>query len=396
MARSDSHPGTIDRHGPSWRWRVMVAGDFRTYYLPRDGDTELPAEPVKEDVEDFARREHKQLKKELEKNQGGAIHFSELLARFVKRFVPGLAEGSQTIYKRAVERFRLFFVENGSDPLVRQMDTDDCAEYLSWRRMHSHDGSERGKPLSGNTLKKDRSVLSKIFSKAIDWDQRDTNPVSGTDSPRTDERDPVILTDEQYEGLLAEANASKNPMLARYVLLLGETGVRSDSEGPWIRWEDVDLQEGFLWVKTGRDGHRTKGGEGRWVPLTPRIRDALREHAARYRLRTYDGKRSPWIFHHEFAFKDVKPGDRMANMRHAFANACERANLPEEFRKHDLRHRRVTTWLAAGHSPVKVQKAMGHSDLKTTMRYYRFVRSHLKSLVEPNAGEIQDVSELTP
>lgn len=62
-------------------------------------------------------------------------------------------------------------------------------------------------------------------------------------------------------------------------------------------------------------------------------------------------------------------------MRRAFSEAAERADPPDDFRKHDLRHRRVTTWLSEGHSAVKVQKAMGHSDLKTTMGYYTFVRS---------------------
>lgn len=112
-------------------------------------------------------------------------------------------------------------------------------------------------------------------------------------------------------------------------------------------------------------------------------------------MRTYNGERSPWIFHHTFAFKDTEPGDRIANMKRAFSNAAERADLPEDFRKHDLRHRRVTTWLSEGHSPVKVQKAMGHADLKTTMSYYyTFVRSDLESLVEPHEAEKREVAEL--
>lgn len=59
-----------------------------------------------------------------------------------------------------------------------------------------------------------------------------------------------------------------------------------------------------------------------------------------------------------------------------------RANLPTGFRQHDLRHRRVTTWLAQGKSPALVQQAMGHSDVKTTMGYYRFLPEHLRSLVD--------------
>lgn len=41
-------------------------------------------------------------------------------------------------------------------------------------------------------------------------------------------------------------------------------------------------------------------------------------------------------------------------MKLAVRKAAERAKLPDDWRKHDLRHRRVTTWLSEGHSPVKV------------------------------------------
>jgi site-specific recombinase XerD len=68
-------------------------------------------------------------------------------------------------------------------------------------------------------------------------------------------------------------------------------------------------------------------------------------------------------------------------MRHSFAAAAERAGLPESFRQHDLRHRRVTQWLAEGQSAALVQEAMGHSDLRTTLGYSHLARTHLEALV---------------
>ncbi len=70
------------------------------------------------------------------------------------------------------------------------------------------------------------------------------------------------------------------------MLSLGETGERCESETLWTQWEDVDLEEGFLKVVSGRNGHRTKGGKTRWVPMTPRLRQAMQEHFARYRFVT--------------------------------------------------------------------------------------------------------------
>lgn len=66
--------------------------------------------------------------------------------------------------------------------------------------------------------------------------------------------------------------------------------------------------------------------------------------------------------------------------------AAERAKLPAAWVMHDLRHRRVTTWLAEGKSPVLVKEALGHADLRTTMGYTHLVKEHLRALVEPVPG----------
>ncbi len=115
-------------------------------------------------------------------------------------------------------------------------------------------------------------------------------PVARTKAPKGDSRQPVILTETQYEALLA---VCEDPMVQLYVLLLGETGARSESEALWLKWEDIDLEGGFVKIVSGRDDHRTKSGRSRHVPLTDRLKQALKEHFAAYR---FGG--SPWVFHH--------------------------------------------------------------------------------------------------
>ena len=124
------------------------------------------------------------------------------------------------------------------------------------------------------------------------------------------------------------------------------------------------------------------------------LREALRDHAARYRLATYGGKRSEWVFHHETTRRHARAGERIGRLYRAFAGAGKRAELPEDLNQHDLRHRRVTTWLAEGKSPVLVQKAMGHSDLKTTMGYTHLVSDDLLALVvEPAEQELRRLAD---
>lgn len=46
------------------------------------------------------------------------------------------------------------------------------------------------------------------------------------------------------------------------------------------------------------------------------------------------------------------------SLRRFFALVAEEAELPDDFVTHDLRHRRVTSWLAEGKSPALVKEAM--------------------------------------
>jgi integrase len=165
-------------------------------------------------------------------------------------------------------------------------------------------------------------------------------------------------------------------------LLLNETGLRSQSEACWLQWDDIDLADGWLYVVSGRDGHRTKTGKSRAVPLTPRLRSALADHLARFRLATYNGKRSPWVFHHPLTIRTAVAGKRIKALRPELMKAAKRAKLPAGFVPHDLRHRRATTWIAAEKNVHHVQTAMGHSVIQTTMGYTHLAKEHLRSLVD--------------
>jgi hypothetical protein len=72
-------------------------------------------------------------------------------------------------------------------------------------------------------------------------------------------------------------------MLKLFALVLNETGMRCESEALWHRWEEeVSFDATKITVVSGRDGHRTKSGKGRVVPMTPRLAAAMREHFARF------------------------------------------------------------------------------------------------------------------
>jgi integrase len=196
----------------------------------------------------------------------------------------------------------------------------------------------------------------------------------------------VILSAAEYQRLLDQCD---DPTLRLYVLVLGETGARDESEALWLRWEDVDLDGGFLRIVSGRNGHRTKSGKDRWTPMTPALVAAMRDHFAAHRL----SGRSEWVFYHNRTRRQYREGDRIKSLRTAVLAAAERAKLPARWHLHDLRHRRVTTWLAEGKDVVKVKEAVGHSDLKTTMGYTHLAREHLRALVEERTAVGSAIAE---
>ena len=379
MPKRPEYPGHIQERGSgSWRVTLRTAGQRHQYTV----------QGTRKAAENFARKKYGELERRARRRGPGAVpggvRFSMLLERFEGDELPTLAPGAQRSYGTCLKAFRRFFVEVLADPPLDQISRGNVKEFASWRRTHSgREGRARVGPF---TIQKDLRVLHRLFNFALDLDLVELNPAARVKGPKADPRTPVILSGDELDQLL-EAAGEDRPMLRLFILLLAETGLRTESEALRLRWEDLDLPGGFLQVRSGRDGHRTKSGRSRWVPLTSRLRQALQEHAAAFRLATYGGKRSPWVFHHTRTRRRHTAGERIQDLRAGFLGAKKRAKLPAELRMHDLRHRRVTTWLAEGKPATLVKEAVGHASLATTMSYTHLAREHLRDLVEePEAG----------
>jgi site-specific recombinase XerD len=383
--RTKSYPGSITKRGATWLVRLCVGGKYKCFTV----------RGTKVEAQNFATAKHAELSHDHDRAGAGLpgpIRFSALIEDFKTYELPGLSAGAAESYSSSLGAFRTFFVEKLGDPLVRNIQRGDVKTYIQWRRSYRVGFvAKPGEPLEGSvsahTVLRDRRVLHRLFNYALDKDYLEANPCARVKAPKADRRDIPILSSDELEAMLSEAAA--NPMLYMYVLLLAETGVRADSEALQLRWEDADFATGFLHVKSA-PGRRTKSGKSRFIPMTSRLKAALQDHAARFRMAAYDTGRSPFIFHHLITTRSAVAGQQIRSIRRSFENAAAEAKLPAGFRRHDLRHRRVTTWLAEGKNVVHVKEALGHADLATTMGYTHMVPEHLRSLVEeqlaPNAA----------
>jgi integrase len=353
------YPGSIERRGNSYRVTLSVDNVVHRFTV---------ATRDKKLAEKAAEQRYVELREAAARKAVGlpdAVTFSAFVDLYIREELTKTSTGTQACYGDSLAPLRKFFVDTLGDPLIGSVLPAHCTRYLDWRATSS---------VSPRTVNKDRAVLRRLFSVAEMRGHCVGNPVKRTEARKVDAFEPVILDEEQYARLLAEC-AKRAPMLGLYALLLGETGMRSKSEALHLRWDDIDLASGRITIKSGRDGHRTKSGKSRIVPITSTLAAGLRDYFAAFRFTSS----SPFIFAHTGA---ARSGERIATLRFAFAKAAVAAKIPEGWRIHDLRHRRVTTWLGAGKSPVAVQGAMGHSTITTTMGYFTLLPEHLAQLVD--------------
>ena len=183
-----------------------------------------------------------------------------------------------------------------------------------------------------------------------------------------------FLEFEEVPRFLDAASSEWRPMLTTAV----KTGLRL-GELLALKWEDIDLKAGRLFVRRNlwQDIEGSpKGGQAREVPLSPEAANVLR---AQFHMRCdyvfdIDGKRRS----HSMC-KDTVP------------RVCRRAGLAKRLTFHDLRHTFASHLVMRGVPLVAVKEYLGHADIQTTMIYAHLSptarREYIKVLDQPAPNE---------
>lgn len=154
------------------------------------------------------------------------------------------------------------------------------------------------------------------------------------------------LTPDEARRLMGELERSDRPEAAALRLLL-LTGARK-SEILKARWEDVRTDLRMLTVPL------SKSGKPRHIPLSDGAVELIKS------IPRNPG--CPWLF------PGHAPGKPLSDI-YVFWNKLRRGLGLADVRVHDLRHTFASFLVNAGHSLYEVQKLLGHSDPRTTMRY---------------------------
>ncbi len=228
---------------------------------------------------------------------------------------------------------------------------------IQLRKQLQSEESRRGKR-SFSTCNRYLAALSSCCSYAVEQQILPENPcrkVKKLTEPRGRTR---FLSDHERLRLL-DACRANSPQLYLAVILSLSTGARRDEI--WsLRWENVDLAEGYLTFR------QTKNGDIRSVPVIGQALDLLRDYHQKHRL-----------LHTSLMFPSSTNPQKPLEFRKRWESVLRKAEIAD-FRYHDLRHSAASYMVRNGMDLRLVAEILGHRTLQMTMRYSHLKRDHLK------------------
>jgi integrase len=276
---------------------------------------------------------------------------------------PHWSDSTREIYTRKLRHLLPVFGKK----LITDIENDDIAAFQRNRKRSNAAASE---------INKECAVLRMILRKHRIWHQLaiDYRPL------REAETIGKALSADEMMRLLKAARNSRSQSIYPAIVLLQNTGLRV-SELRTMQWRQVDMTERCVTVGKAK----TRGGEGRMVPLNQEafsalaewrenFSDPLPEHfvfpSERYGLKGFEGMKSGMV-----AVWDRDPNRPIGSWKTAWG-ICRRV-AKVDCRLHDLRHTFVSR-LAEGQNPDQTIMALAGHVSRKMMERYSHVRNEAK------------------
>ncbi|ECC1659321.1 tyrosine-type recombinase/integrase [Salmonella enterica subsp. salamae] len=244
----------------------------------------------------------------------------------------------------------LWAAECMGSPLATEFSAQLFTAYRAKRLDGNFARTKRVLKVSPRTMNLEHAYFLAVFNELKrlgEWQA--PNPLENVRQFRTDESEMAFLTTEQIELLLEECRRSSAKDLEMVVKVCLATGAR------WSEAEKLKRSQ----IAAGKITFtKTKGKRNRTIPLNP-----------------------------EFAAElPKKNGNLFSPCYYAFRSALERAGieLPAGQLTHVLRHTFASHFMMNGGNILVLQKILGHTDIKMTMRYAHFAPNHLEEAAQLN------------
>lgn len=246
--------------------------------------------------------------------------------------------------------------ESMRDPLAKDFSAQGFSDYREKRLNGSFARSSRVKEVSPRTLNLELAYFRAVFnelSRLGVW--KGENPLKHVRPFRTEESEMAFLSKQQITSLLDECERSSVAELKVVVKICLVTGARW-SEAESLKSSQVTANK-ITFIKT-------KGKKNRTIPISESIVKEL--------PRNDKG--------------ELRTGSLFPSCYGAFRAALNKTGieLPDGQLTHVLRHTFASHFMMNGGNILVLQRILGHTDIKMTMRYAHFSPDHFEDAVKLN------------
>ncbi len=207
--------------------------------------------------------------------------------------------------------------------------------------------------VSPATMNREHAYLRGMFnelSRLNLWKRE--NPLAKMRQVAVQETELTYLTTDQIFSMLKSLAQSHNPHVVLVSKICLSIGAR------WSEAENLRMSQ----VRNARITlARTKNGKVRTIPISPELQQEIEQHAQKHPQQMNNSIFAP-------CYSAFREGIKRAGI-----------NLPPGQLTHVLRHTFASHFMMNGGNILALQRILGHTDLKTTMRYAHLAPDHLES-----------------
>ena len=297
------------------------------------------------------------------------ITLHEFIVEHEKVMKSQVAQGTIVDQMRALKFFEKFV---GSNKLLAKITPRDAEAFIADRLAGE---------LSIASANKDIRTLKRIFNLAIEprgYLREGQNPFGKIKQRKYAAKDIRYVSVGEYKSLI---NATETDTWWKaFIAVAYGSGLRR-GEILNLTWADIDFERCLIRIRSKEDTAITiqwepKDHENRVVPMPNEVSQLL----ADIQVQAPDG--FPYIFIDPERLAQIRLRQKLGtwkgnsevvnNIAKNFNSLCRRAKVSRHS-VHDLRRSAITNW--AQQMPIQVvQQLAGHSDIKTTRKYYLSVR----------------------
>jgi integrase len=235
---------------------------------------------------------------------------------------------------------------------------------ITSRAIEQYKAAKRIEGIANKTIKNHLSVLNRCLASAYEWFALEGTPPK-IKWPKCDPTEMDFLSFDECELLLSNADG----LDYRMILMAVRAGLRQ-GELKGLQWSSIDWENRSLTVRHSLDDNAQmlvapKSNRIRHIPIDADVYEML------YRRKKNTG----------YVFTDNGEPFTHKLVTSRLRKVCERAGL-RKIGWHTLRHTFASHLVMKGVPLTAVKELMGHSDIKTTMKYAHLAPSTLRIAID--------------